>query len=191
MSEPKDEPSSDGKLSTTQAAEILGVSAQAVRMYVARGDLTSRPGPGGMLIPRDEVQALKGRRERGEALSRPARQDSARSRVPPQVHPADEPLDEVVSRYAQAARRYVDAHARWQAAVEGEAQARRELAEAKAEHDRTRDRLDGVLRALGQELIRPVKGPRRRRSASEAGPGAAPELGQPAEGTEEDGAAAD
>ncbi|MFF9205898.1 citrate synthase [Streptomyces sp. NPDC014986] len=63
---------SDGRLSTREAAELLGVKPETVYAYVSRGQLSSRRSPGGRgsTFDTEEVEALA-RRNRREGAGRP------------------------------------------------------------------------------------------------------------------------
>ncbi|WP_282797953.1 citrate synthase [Streptomyces sp. CC224B] len=71
------------RISTKEAAELLGVKAETVYAYVSRGQLTSRRGPGGRGSTFDpkEVQALARRNRREPAATSAAHELSVRTRI--------------------------------------------------------------------------------------------------------------
>ncbi|CAL9582165.1 citrate/2-methylcitrate synthase [Streptomyces sp. enrichment culture] len=75
---------SERRLSTKEAAEVLGVKPETVYAYVSRGQLSSRRAPGGRgsTFAAEEVQALARRNRRDSAASTPAGGElSVRTRI--------------------------------------------------------------------------------------------------------------
>ena len=73
----------DRRLSTKEAAELLGVKPETVYAYVSRGQLSSRRGPGarGSTFDPKEVEALARRNRREPAAASGANELSVRTRI--------------------------------------------------------------------------------------------------------------
>ncbi|MFI1678588.1 citrate synthase family protein [Streptomyces sp. NPDC020607] len=71
------------RLSTKEAAELLGVKPETVYAYVSRGQLSSRRGPGsrGSTFDAKEVEALARRNRREPAVATTANELSVRTRI--------------------------------------------------------------------------------------------------------------
>ena len=163
--QPPPAPRGEDELTIMQAAVILDVADNSVRYHIHKRELLARQGPTGLLVKRSEIEALKAKRE--STVAKPAVCASPAAAAEPSPAGIQTTIAaEALFEFEQAARKFLETHGRWVAAVAHEAEVHRARLQAESAMEETRQKLDALLGAVsGAPSSARTATPRRRAQA--------------------------